>query len=216
MPLPRCLRGCSATLRGKRVADLCAAPGGKTAQLIAGGRGGDRRRRIAEPPEAAYGPIWTGCSSTPSWSRPTWRNGSRTSCSTRCCWMRLAHRLARCAGIPMCHGRNRVAEIEKLAGVQRRLLDAAVQLVKPGGRIVFSNCSLDPLEGEDLYAAFLVDHPDVEPDPVRPGEFPDLDGFLTRAGDAANHTGRSGASYAGDVRPRRFLRGPDEDGRSAP
>jgi 16S rRNA (cytosine967-C5)-methyltransferase len=33
------------------------------------------------------------------------------------------------------------ADVEKLAGVQRRLLDAAVKLVKPGGQIVFSNCS---------------------------------------------------------------------------
>ena len=44
------------------------------------------------------------------------------------------------------------ADVEKLADLQRRLLARAVTLVKPGGRIVFSNCSLDPLEGEDLYA----------------------------------------------------------------
>ncbi len=75
-----------------------------------------------------------------------------------------------------------LADIDKLAKVQRALLDAAVRLVKPGGRIVFSNCSLDPLEGEELHAAFLASSPDIADDPVMPGEIPVADAFITSSG----------------------------------
>jgi 16S rRNA (cytosine967-C5)-methyltransferase len=54
--------------------------------------------------------------------------------------------------------------------------------VKPGGRIVFSNCSLDPLEGEALVAAFLEAQPGVAADPILPSEFPVVDQFLTPDG----------------------------------
>ncbi|TIO38867.1 MAG: MFS transporter, partial [Mesorhizobium sp.] len=49
-----------------------------------------------------------------------------------------------------------MADVEKLATLQRRLLAHAATLVKPGGRLVFSNCSLDPIEGEELYRVFLA------------------------------------------------------------
>jgi 16S rRNA (cytosine967-C5)-methyltransferase len=75
------------------------------------------------------------------------------------------------------------ADIEKLASVQRRLLDAAIDLLNPGGRIVFSNCSLDPLEGEELVEAFSAEHKSVlDADPVKAGEFHWADPFLTSQG----------------------------------
>jgi 16S rRNA (cytosine967-C5)-methyltransferase len=75
-----------------------------------------------------------------------------------------------------------MADVEKLADLQRRLLAHAVGLVRPGGRIVFSNCSLDPLEGEALHETFLATAPDVIDDPVRPGEITGADAFLTPRG----------------------------------
>jgi 16S rRNA (cytosine967-C5)-methyltransferase len=75
-----------------------------------------------------------------------------------------------------------MADVEKLAALQRKLLDRAVGLVRPGGRIVFSNCSLDPIEGEELHRAFLAETPAVIGDPILPGEFADLDAFLTPSG----------------------------------
>ncbi|TIT26899.1 MAG: RsmB/NOP family class I SAM-dependent RNA methyltransferase, partial [Mesorhizobium sp.] len=75
-----------------------------------------------------------------------------------------------------------MADVEKLAALQRKLLDRAVGLVRPGGRIVFSNCSLDPLEGEELYRAFLADTADVADDPIHPGEIAGIDPFLTPHG----------------------------------
>jgi 16S rRNA (cytosine967-C5)-methyltransferase len=74
------------------------------------------------------------------------------------------------------------ADIQKLADLQARLLVRAVTLVKPGGRIVFSNCSLDPLEGEELYRELLVRTPSSAPDPVLLGEIAGLDPFLTPQG----------------------------------
>ena len=55
-------------------------------------------------------------------------------------------------------------------------------MVKPGGRVVFSNCSLDPAEGELLVAAFLAEHADFALDPVRPGEIAGADPFIAPDG----------------------------------
>ncbi len=46
-----------------------------------------------------------------------------------------------------------------LAAIQGTLLDRAVAVVKPGGRIVYSTCSIDPEENEAVLAAFLERHP---------------------------------------------------------
>src|SRR5690606_36597278 len=72
--------------------------------------------------------------------------------------------------------------IEKLATLQARMIAAAARLVRPGGRVVFSNCSLDPAEGEELYRAFLAGTADVVHDPILAGEITGADDFLTREG----------------------------------
>ena len=118
-----------------------------------------------------------------------------TSCSTRCCSTRPAPRPARCAAIPTCHGRSRRPTSRSSPALQRRLLDSAVKLVKPGGRIVFSNCSLDPLEGEELVRRVSRRNSRCR-SPTRSGRArsPASDGFLTDARHAAHHAGRSCSS----------------------
>jgi 16S rRNA (cytosine967-C5)-methyltransferase len=74
------------------------------------------------------------------------------------------------------------ADIAKLADLQKRLLARAATLVKPGGKIVFSNCSLDPEEGEQLVEAFLAETPDVALDPIRLGEVAGIEPFVARQG----------------------------------
>lgn len=166
---------------GLRVADLCAAPGGKTAQLIVAGakvtavdtsknrlvrltQNLDRLGLSAEIVQAdllKYEPkelfdavlLDAPCSSTGTVRRHPDVPWTKTS-----------------------------ADVEKLADLQRRLLARTVTLVKPGGRIVFSNCSLDPLEGEDLYRAFLAGTPEITNDPLRQGEITGIDPFLTPQG----------------------------------
>lgn len=168
-------------IEGQRVADLCAAPGGKTAQLILAGAdvtavdtSKSRLTRLAQNLDRLglsaeleqtdlvdYRPaelfdavlLDAPCSSTGTVRR-----------HPDVLWTKT------------------MADVEKLAALQRRLLAHAVGLVRPGGRIVFSNCSLDPIEGEDLYSAFLAETPGVAADPIRPGEFAGLDPFLTAEG----------------------------------
>ena len=61
-------------------------------------------------------------------------------------------------------------DIAALAGLQARLLDHAATLVKPGGRLVYSTCSLEPEEGEAQIAAFLVRNDAFRLDAIQPGE----------------------------------------------
>jgi 16S rRNA (cytosine967-C5)-methyltransferase len=166
---------------GLRVADLCAAPGGKTAQLAAAGARvtaiDSSKNRLARlesnlqrlglaatiiqadilqfEPEQLFDAVLLDapCSSTGT--------------------------VRRHPDVPWTKS---PADIEKLADLQRRILERAIGFVKPGGRIVFSNCSLDPLEGEALVAAFLEAAPGVAADPMLTGEFTALDQFLTPDG----------------------------------
>jgi 16S rRNA (cytosine967-C5)-methyltransferase len=168
-------------VKGLRVADLCAAPGGKTAQLILAGAkvtavdtSKNRLARLTQNLERLglaaeivqadllkYQPaqlfdavlLDAPCSSTGTVRRHPDVPWTKT-----------------------------MADVEKLADLQARLLARAVTLVKPGGRVVFSNCSLDPLEGEDLYRAFLAGNKTVADDPLRPGEIAGIDAFLTSQG----------------------------------
>ena len=54
---------------------------------------------------------------------------------------------------------------------QARLLDRAARWLRPGGTLVYSVCSLEPQEGEQIVAAFLADHPDFA---IQPGGLPDF------------------------------------------
>jgi 16S rRNA (cytosine967-C5)-methyltransferase len=161
-------------LHGKHVGDLCAAPGGKTAQLILAGahvtaldRSGSRLQRLkanldrlgfeAECIEAdlmAYRPaekfdavlLDAPCSSTGTVRR-----------HPDVLWTKDAD------------------EVARLASLQERLLRHALTLVKPGGRLVFSNCSLDPEEGDAVVARVLSDRADVRIEPVAPARLPGLE-----------------------------------------
>jgi 16S rRNA (cytosine967-C5)-methyltransferase len=166
---------------GLSVADLCAAPGGKTAQLALAGAevtavdlSKSRLKRLAsnldrlglradlvQADVLSYAP-----------DRPFDAILLDAPCSS-------TGTVRRHPDVPWTKS---PADIEKLAQLQRRLLDRAVKLVRPGGRLVFSNCSLDPLEGEELAAAFLRERRDVVLEPLTAAEWPDLAPFLTAEG----------------------------------
>ena len=78
---------------------------------------------------------------------------------------------------------KRPADIPTLATLQARLLDHAVDLVKPGGLVVYSTCSLEPEEGEAQVERLLALRNDVERAPLRAGEVDGLDLFITPQGD---------------------------------
>jgi 16S rRNA (cytosine967-C5)-methyltransferase len=156
---------------GRRVADLCAAPGGKTLQLAAAGarvtaidrsaRRLDRVRqnlqrlridaelvaadatawRPAEPPEAVL--VDAPCSATGTLRRHP----------------DVAHLKS-------------PADIGRLAAIQDRLLDHAVSLLPPGGLLVYCVCSLEVEEGSQRIARLLGAGAPVEVVPVTPAEVP--------------------------------------------
>ncbi|KAJ1410802.1 SAM-dependent methyltransferase RsmB/NOP2-type [Sesbania bispinosa] len=74
---------------------------------------------------------------------------------------------------------RKLEDMEQLKKLQDELLDAASKLVKPGGVLVYSTCSIDPEENDERVAAFLVRHPDFHIDPVDRYVPPD---FVTPSG----------------------------------
>jgi 16S rRNA (cytosine967-C5)-methyltransferase len=59
--------------------------------------------------------------------------------------------------------RRTAAEIGRLVVLQQEILNQAASLVKPGGRLVYSTCTLEPEENQQQIAAFMVSHPEFTP-----------------------------------------------------
>ncbi|WOL12098.1 hypothetical protein Cni_G20862 [Canna indica] len=74
---------------------------------------------------------------------------------------------------------RRLEDLEHLTHLQDELLDAASMLVKPGGVLVYSTCSIDPEENEERVAAFLHRHQEFAVHPVHGYVPPD---FVTEKG----------------------------------
>lgn len=166
---------------GKRIVDLCAAPGGKTAQLAQSGaevtavdRSPNRVARLREnlarlsltaDTVVADGTEYAGegfdgvlldapCSSTGTIRR-----------HPDVAWLKQE------------------ADIAMLTTLQRRLLAKAVTMLKPGGVLVYCTCSLEPEEGEHAIAALLATEPGVRRVPVTPSEVSGLAEIVTADGD---------------------------------
>ncbi|QCM11836.1 MFS transporter [Agrobacterium tumefaciens] len=167
---------------GKRVADLCAAPGGKTAQLALAGakvtaldQSGNRLRRLREnldrlglhaetvevnmmkyQPEQLFDAVLLDvpCSSTGTLRK-----------HPDVCWTKDEN------------------DIAKLATLQGQMLRHALTLVDSGGIVVFSNCSLDPSEGEAMIAQVLAENPGIERVAVRKEDWPSMEAAITAEGD---------------------------------
>ena len=74
-------------------------------------------------------------------------------------------------------------DIGALMALQKRLLQKAVALLKPGGTLVYCTCSLEPEEGEQAIAALLAAEPAMRRAPVEAGEVAGLAEILTPEGD---------------------------------
>lgn len=176
--LPAMLFG---NVKSKRIADLCAAPGGKTAQLISAGasvtaldQSASRIKRLKSNLERLQLDAEVVQADAGKWrpEEPFDAVLLDAPCSS-------TGTVRRHPDVPWS---KTIEDVHKLAGVQRRLLDHAISLVKHGGTIVFSNCSLDPIEGEDMIADLLAARSDVALDPIRPDEFPVVAPFVTEQG----------------------------------
>ena len=52
--------------------------------------------------------------------------------------------------------------INDVAGLQNLILSNAIACLKPGGRLVYSTCSIDKQENTDLIAAFVAEHSNIK------------------------------------------------------
>jgi 16S rRNA (cytosine967-C5)-methyltransferase len=168
-------------LRGMSVADLCAAPGGKTAQLAFAGanvtavdRSPARISRLREnlsrlslnaeivvhdALEWQAGPFDAVLLDAPCSSTGTIRRHPDVP------WLKSE------------------ADLSALTSLQQRLLDRAVELLKPDGRLIYCVCSLEPEEGEDQISALLARDSRVARQPIAPQDVFNRAEFVTAAGD---------------------------------
>ena len=169
-------------VRGKVVADLCAAPGGKALQLAAAGaqviavdRSGRRLRRlshnlerlklaatIVEADAAAWRPV-----------EPVDAVLLDAPCTATGTLRRHPDGL-RLKG---------PGDVAALADQQQALLLAALAMLKPGGILVYCVCSLEPQEGEGQVERLLASGAAVARDPIAPTELPGLEMALTAQGE---------------------------------
>jgi 16S rRNA (cytosine967-C5)-methyltransferase len=168
-------------VHGKRIADLCAAPGGKTAQLAAAGanvtavdRSAPRLERLKQNLARLGLAADTVVADVTEWqSEPFDAVLLDAPCSA-------TGTIRRHPDIPWL---KREADIATLASLQRRLLDRAVALTKPGGLLVYSTCSLEPEEGADQVTDLLARDSRLRRRPVVAGEVHGLAELVNAAGD---------------------------------
>jgi 16S rRNA (cytosine967-C5)-methyltransferase len=183
---------------GERVADLCAAPGGKTAQLAAAGatvlavdRSAPRLARLRQNMERLGLDVETMARDALTLEvEPFDAVLVDAPCSA-------TGTLRRHPDVAWCKAPR---DVEKLADLQRRLLDKAADLTRPGGRLVYCTCSLEPEEGERQIEALLARRPDLRREPVAAEEIGGLSEALTPSGDVRtlpHHLSGLGAGHDG-------------------
>lgn len=166
---------------GMKVLDMCAAPGGKTAQLASAGgevvaldrsekrlavlKRNMERLKLSVATEVADASVWEGDAAFDAilLDAPCSATGT----------------IRRHPDIPFLKSPKDVATLK---GVQGRMLDHAAGLLAPGGRIVYAVCSLEKREGEEAVEGFLKRNPGWAIDPVRPEELPGLEQAIDKKG----------------------------------
>ena len=168
-------------VRGKSVADLCAAPGGKTAQLAAAGarvtavdRSAPRLERLKQNLTRLGLSAETVAADVTEWpSEPFDAVLLDAPCSA-------TGTIRRHPDIPWL---KRESDIATLAALQRRLLARAVELTRPGGLIVYCTCSLEPEESAEPVAELLASDSRVRRRPLMPSDVHGRAEFLDGSGD---------------------------------
>jgi 16S rRNA (cytosine967-C5)-methyltransferase len=167
---------------GKTIADLCAAPGGKTAQLVQAGasvtaidRSPNRVARLRDNLTRLALEAQTVVADATEWQNDEKFDGVLVD--------------APCASTGTIRRHPDVAwlrqelDIGALVALQQRLLQKAVALLKPGGTLVYCTCSLEPEEGEQAVTALLSAESSMRRAPVEAGEIAGLAEILTPEGD---------------------------------
>ena len=162
--------------------DLCAAPGGKTAQLASGGakvvaidRSPRRLDRMINNLTRLSLKVDTVSADAVTWKPPhkAWGVLLDAPCTA-------TGAIRRHPDVPHLKTPD---DVSRLAAVQERLLNAAVDMLEPGGTLVYCTCSLEPEEGPHQIAKLLARGAPVERRSVQPEEVGGITEFITAEGD---------------------------------
>lgn len=171
-------------IEGKTVIDLCAAPGGKTAQMAAAGahvvaldRSAARTKRLADNLrrlrldknvciEIADGAEW----------KPK-ESAQFILCDAPCTATGTIRRHPDVAHL------KSAQDMARLAATQTRLLDNAAAMLAPGGILVYCTCSLQKDEGERQIESLLTRRADIRRMPVTAAETSSIEGIIDANGD---------------------------------
>jgi 16S rRNA (cytosine967-C5)-methyltransferase len=168
-------------VRGRSVADLCAAPGGKTAQLAAAGarvvavdRAPARLDRLRQNLARLQLAAETVTADVTQWqASPFDAVLLDAPCSS-------TGTIRRHPDIPWL---KREADIAALVALQRRLIARAVELTRSGGLLVYCTCSLEPEEGIDVIRDLLEREPRLRRRPITAAEVGGLAELISPDGD---------------------------------
>ena len=169
-------------ISNQRVIDLCAAPGGKTAQLVS--RGADV----------------TAVDRSPSRLNVLKKNLARLKLTANlvnadvkdwqpCLPSQYVLLDAPCTGTGTIRRHPDIVhlrgpeDVDRATAIQDSLLDSAVEMLAPGGILVFATCSLQPEEGIDRVSSLLARRCDLVRVPVTQSDHKCLDPFITADGD---------------------------------
>lgn len=165
----------------KTIIDLCAAPGGKTAQLcdagahvIAVDRSANRMKRLDENMQRLGFRPESVISDALAWKPENLVDGVLLDAPCSATGTIRRH--------PDMPYQKKPEDIEKLSDLQARLLDHAAQMIKSGGMLIYCTCSLQKMEGEDQVASFLERHSDFSISPITKNELDGLDMLINKDG----------------------------------
>ena len=167
---------------GERVFDLCAAPGGKTAQLAAAGayvmavdRSDTRLRQLEGNLSRLSLAAATVAADVTAWTPPD--PPQKILLDAPCTATGTLRRHPDIAHL------KRPEDAASMAELQAGLLSAAADMLAPGGTLVYAVCSLEPEEGVERVQALLRERNDFERVPVCAEELGVPAEAITDAGD---------------------------------
>ncbi|CCQ75530.1 RsmB/NOP family class I SAM-dependent RNA methyltransferase [Magnetospira sp. QH-2] len=167
---------------GKRVLDLCAAPGGKTLQLAAAGaqvtaldRSENRMKRLGDNLARVNLQADMVIADAAKWRPETPFDAILLDAPCSATGTLRRHP-------DVAHHRG-PADVAKLVALQDRLLNAARAMLAPGGTLVYCTCSLLADEGEQRIAALMESGSDLRRQPIQPTEIGGLSECLSAEGD---------------------------------
>ena len=169
-------------LGGHEVVDLCAAPGGKTAQLAAAGarvtaidRSARRLERLVANLQRLGLPIEAVAADALTWRPP--RPVDAVLLDAPCTTTGAIRRHPDVPHLKL------PEDVARLSVVQDNLLRAAIDMLRPGGILVYCTCSLEPAEGPQRIEALFAAGALVERRPITPDEIGVEPKWITADGD---------------------------------